>query len=330
MREAAPGHTATFSTADYHPREATAAFQELFARAVMHMNVTPLSERFQAEAKICCWPGFGAVYASATASHHGNTRELIVRDDIGFGWVRAGGDRRWCASQLGRQVELNRGDGLLMNNGELGTVTLPSDFEYVVFGIPRALLKPLVPNLDTMFARRVPAETDELKLLSRYLLLAQDEAMLAKPELQNAFARHVTDLLALCLGATHDSAELAKSRGVRAARLHAIKQDIQRALNRPDLSVRLIATWHSVTPRYVQALFDEDGSTFTRFVLEQRLDHVHRALTDEARSAVPISTLAYESGFTDLSNFNRAFRQRFGCTPTDARMVARHSSHRNW
>jgi AraC-like DNA-binding protein len=317
------GHTATLSTADYNPREATAAFQELFGRAIMRMNIMPLSERFQAEAKISCWPGFGTIHASATASHQANTNELIVSNDVAFGWVTAGGDGRWCASQLGRQVELGRGDGLLMDNGELGSVTLPSDFEYEVFSVPRALLKPLVPDLDARFARRVPAETAELQLLSRYLLLARDETLLAKPELQKLFTRHVVDLLALCLGATRDGAELAKSRGVRAARLHAIKQDIQRALNRPDLSVRLIATWHEVTPRYVQALFDEDGSTFTRFVLEQRLERAHRALCDETRSGVPISAIAYECGFSDLSNFYRAFRQRFGCTPTDVRNVAR-------
>jgi AraC-like DNA-binding protein len=317
------GHTATFSTADFNQREATTAFQELFGRAVMHMNVTPLSEQFQAEAKISWWSGFGAIYASATASKHNNTRELIVSDDVAFGWVTTGGNGCWHASQSGREVELGRGDGLLMDNGELGAVTLPSDFEYVVFSIPRSLLKPLVPDLETRFARRVPAGTNELQWLSRYLLLAQDGKLLAKPELQNVFTRHVVDLLALCLGTSRDATVLAKSRGVRAARLHAIKQDIQRALHMHDLSVRLIAKSHGVTPRYVQALFDEDGTTFTHFVLERRLERVHQVLADEARWALPISTIAYESGFTDLSNFNRAFRQRFGLTPTDVRVAAR-------
>jgi AraC-like DNA-binding protein len=97
-------------------------------------------------------------------------------------------------------------------------------------------------------------------------------------------------------------------------------------LRRADLSVRLIAAWHGVTPRYVQTLFDDDGSTFTRFVLERRLDEAHRALTDARRRAVPNSTIAYESGFTDLSNFNRAFRQRFAQTPTDVRAAARSRS----
>jgi AraC-like DNA-binding protein len=332
MPAAATGaHTATFSTSDYNPSEAAGAFRELFARTIMHMNITPLSERFRAAAKISRWDDFGAIDVSSTASHQGNASELIVSGSVCFGWVRSSADPDdyWRASQMGRDVELHRGDGLIMSSGELGTVTMPSDSQYSVFTVSEALLKHLVP-MDALIAHRIPADTKALQLLSRYLDLVQDERLLATPELQKVFTGHVVDLLALCIGTTRDATEIAKSRGVRAARLHAIKQDIQRSLSRSDLSVRLIAAWHGVTPRYVQTLFDDDGSTFTRFVLERRLDEAHRALADEKRRAIPISTIAYESGFTDLSNFNRAFRQRFGQTPTDVRAAAQARSSDPW
>jgi AraC-like DNA-binding protein len=56
--------------------------------------------------------------------------------------------------------------------------------------------------------------------------------------------------------------------------------------------------------------------------MEQRLAAAYKALVGAARSNTSISTIAYESGFTDISNFNRAFRQRFGCTPTEVRNAA--------
>jgi AraC-like DNA-binding protein len=34
-----------------------------------------------------------------------------------------------------------------------------------------------------------------------------------------------------------------------------------------------------------------------------------------------ISAIAFAAGFSDLSHFNRAFRQHFGETPTEARRV---------
>jgi AraC-like DNA-binding protein len=170
------------------------------------------------------------------------------------------------------------------------------------------------------FARRVPGGTPAMRLLSGYLQLARDQECIATPELRDAFARHVVDLLALAIGATRDAAELAKSRGGRAARLQAIKEDIRSALDRHDLSVGLIAARNNVTPRYIQLLFEESGTTFTRYVLERRLLAAHRVLTDAARFTGPISAIAFACGFADLSNFNRAFRKRFGCTPSEVRM----------
>ena len=45
------------------------------------------------------------------------------------------------------------------------------------------------------------------------------------------------------------------------------------------------------------------------------------ALDDSGPKAA--STIAYNLGFNDVSHFNRSFRQRFGCTPSDVRSAAR-------
>jgi AraC-like DNA-binding protein len=316
---------ARFSTEAYRAPERTSAWREVFGRTVLRIDIAPLSEKFRAEARAACWPGFGVIYASTSAAHQANSRALIANDDLSFGRISfmANPSRRWRASQLGRNAELSAGDGVLMSNGDVGSITLPSDCRYATFSIPASALKPLVPDIGAWFAHRVPGASPEMRMLSRYLQLGRDEQILATPELRSAFADHVVDLLALALGATRDAAELATTRGLRAARLHAMKEEVRRNLKSPDLSVHAIAARHNVTVRYVQKLFEESGSTFTRFVAEQRLMAAYKALTECARSNVSISTIAYDCGFTDLSNFNSAFRRRFGCTPTDVRSAAR-------
>ena len=62
--------------------------------------------------------------------------------------------------------------------------------------------------------------------------------------------------------------------------------------------------------------------TFTRFALEQRLDHACRRLRNPQFSARSISSIAYDVGFGDLSYFNRVFRRRYGATPSDIRQLA--------
>ena len=78
-----------------------------------------------------------------------------------------------------------------------------------------------------------------------------------------------------------------------------------------------IAARHRIMPRCVQRLFENEGTTFTDYVLAQRLARAHRLLSDPRRAVQKISTVAFDAGFGDLSYFNRTFR----------RVTARH--HRN-
>jgi AraC-like DNA-binding protein len=42
-------------------------------------------------------------------------------------------------------------------------------------------------------------------------------------------------------------------------------------------------------------------------------------LTDPRCSERTVSSIAFDAGFGDLSYFNRAFRRRYGATPSDIR-----------
>jgi AraC-like DNA-binding protein len=151
----------------------------------------------------------------------------------------------------------------------------------------------------------------------------RDEGALQTAELQSLAVTHVYDLFALALGATREAAAIANGRGVRAARLRAIKADLAANLGRPALSINAVAARHGVTPRYVQMLFETDGTAFSQFLLGQRLALAHRMLTDPRFADRSIGSIAFDVGFNDLSYFNRTFRRRFGATPSDARAAAR-------
>jgi AraC-like DNA-binding protein len=45
-------------------------------------------------------------------------------------------------------------------------------------------------------------------------------------------------------------------------------------------------------------------------------------LTDPRRGGDKITTIALDAGFSDVSYFNRAFRRRYGETPSDVRVQA--------
>jgi AraC-like DNA-binding protein len=307
-----------FSTASYPARERVAAWREVFGRALLNIDITPRSNAFQASATAYRGASLRLIDVATTPAHQASSRSLIASDDISFGVAT---DTKWRASQLGRSTDLHPGDGLLLSIGDVGSIEFPSECRYFAFSVPRSAIQPLVRDIDGLFARRTPASSPALRMLLRHLELVRTDNAVTTPELDVAFTNHVCDLLALTLGATRDAAELARTRGLRAARLHAVKEDIRRNLERPNLSVHLLATRHRISDRYVRDLFEKSGSTFTRFLTEQRLTAAHKMLM--ARTDIPISAIAYSVGFNDISSFNKAFRQQFGCTPSDVRNAAR-------
>ncbi len=62
------------------------------------------------------------------------------------------------------------------------------------------------------------------------------------------------------------------------------------------------------------------GMTPYQFLLRTRL---HRAAVDLRRSNAPISTVAFDAGFNDLSTFNRRFRRLMGASPRAYRAQGR-------
>lgn len=80
----------------------------------------------------------------------------------------------------------------------------------------------------------------------------------------------------------------------------------------PTLDPAVVARTHHISLRLLQGLFADEGSSPARFIRDRRLDHA-RALLD---AGSPISRAGTLSGFSDLGTFTRAFRRRFGCTPS--------------
>jgi AraC-like DNA-binding protein len=183
-------------------------------------------------------------------------------------------------------------------------------------------LAPLVVDLDAAVMRLIPRHTPALGLLAAYVSSIVEDPTVVAPELRRLAVTHVYDLAAMIVGATRDAAEIGEGRGVRAARLGAIKADIRSNLVDCELRLTGVAVRLGVTPRYIDKLFESEGTTYTEFVLGERLAHAHRTLTEPRFAGKTISSVAYDAGFGDLSYFNRVFRRRYGATPSEVRAAA--------
>jgi AraC-like DNA-binding protein len=300
-----------------------AAWREEFARGFLRVDIEPEQhDRFQADATIRAFPGLKIASCTISASHWRRTRTLLDPGTEYFG-LMFGMEGPALLSQRGRTLELGAGDAATCSHAQPADLVLPCENgRHVGLVVPFKPMAALVPDLEGTIPRRIARHSDPLRLLVGYLDALADAATLADPELCRTVVTHVHDLIALALGAGRDGAEIASGRGLRAARLRAVKTDVLANLASHELSAATIAKRQGITPRYVHMLFEAEGTTFSHFVVGRRLALARRLLSDPRHDRRTITEIAFEAGFGDLSYFNRVFRRSFGMTPRDARRTS--------
>jgi AraC-like DNA-binding protein len=295
-------------------------FREGFARTILKLQIDPVrGRRFHMSFTMRGFPGFAFAEGRSSAGRSTHTADMIENDDLILVFMQRGGG---TMKQEGRNATIHTGEAVAGNNGAVGEFSTRGNTEQHIFRFGRDLLSSLTTNIDDALMQPIPSNHPALALMIGYANIMNNDELLATPELRQAVALHMHDLAALVLGAaTRDGAEIALGRGVRAARLYAIKHDIVLKLHLPSLSMADIAKQHGLSEAYIRKLFAASGMTFSEFVMSERLARACQMLRDPRLHAKPIGNIALDVGFSDLSYFNRAFRKHYGITPSDARAM---------
>ena len=220
-----------------------------------------------------------------------------------------------------REIVARAGEAVATQIRDAATADCEAGSRLLDLRVPLDALPSARRGLDAVFATAIVA-AEPLAMLLKYadgLLASQG---LEQPESLKLAVAHVHEVVDLIL-ARAGGARVERTRGPAAARLQAIKADIIERASSRELSIGAVAERHRVTARYVRKLFESESTTFTEFVLDQRLGRAGRMLTDPRHGHETISSIAFTCGFGDLSYFNRVFRRRHGATPSAVREAAK-------
>jgi len=305
-----------FSTDDLPERDRLAILREVIGRHVTRQEIDPVPDHpLCVRTKALQLPGLFAYWSRSSPTTLRRSREFLSdgNSNLLFQWSSC----TRSAQHLGRDLVLGPGEAVLFSCADTrATTATEPEFDTIVLSVPRASLAASLRQLDASLAQPIPANSGPLGLLLGYLNLLYERAPI-DAGLDELVTAHVCDLLAVTFGATRDAGEAAKMGGLRAARLEAIRKTIRAKLLDCTMSEAEVAAHHRVTPRYLQMLFEREGTTFTEFVCEERLARARRMLLSPRSCGRTIAEIAFECGFGDISYFNRKFRQRFGNTPRD-------------
>lgn len=307
-----------FATDDVAPADRLAFYRALFDEKLVKFEANALDEAFGCDVRF------------RTLDSNSTTVLRVESTPVRVKWMSASADGdvvilalfgrgKGTVSQCGRELVAKNGGAIVLSGND------PLEMRrtgYVYLSLPKHALAPLVPDVNAALLTSVAADAEALRYLEGYVDMLTGDTRTMPAALQRAAAVHLQDLAALAIGSTSEGAEIARRRGLRAARLRAIQADIVRNLGSGDIRPTALAARHGVTVRYVHKLFEGEGVTLSRFVLGMRLAHVHRVLSDPRSVDSAIGAIAYDAGFSDLSTFNREFRRRYGATPSDIRAAA--------
>ena len=81
-----------------------------------------------------------------------------------------------------------------------------------------------------------------------------------------------------------------------------------------EIRLKTLSDIAGMTPAAFSRFFRmRTGKTVSDYIIDIRLGHAARLLVD---STVNVAEICYECGFNNISNFNRIFKKKKGCSPT--------------
>lgn len=181
----------------------------------------------------------------------------------------------------------------------------------VVAVIPRAILKLRAPRLGERPLRRLDANSRFIDFARQHMLRLQSTEL--SDIATSLLTENLCNLLALA------SSDVPPNRLQAELQLEALLVYCRQNLRNSKLTPHAMAEHFGISIRTLHLRFEKLGQTFGSWLLEARLDAAGKALQDPYQWSRSISEIAYNSGFNDLSHFNKSFRARFGLTPGEWR-----------
>lgn len=198
--------------------------------------------------------------------------------------------------------------------------TVNSSFDLVSVIIPRRRLAPLLARPDSLNGAAVDPTSATGRLVATYLLSLYQSAPQLSPAEASAAATALVELIALAFnGVDQPGGDVSES--LAKAELLRVQGFIKAHLAALDLGPDMIAAALGISRARLYRLFAPVGG-IAEYIREQRLRRCLTDLVSAKQAHRQVAEIAYAWGFSDPTHFARAFKQRFGRTPSEVRRAA--------
>ncbi|MCA1362981.1 helix-turn-helix domain-containing protein [Bradyrhizobium sp. IC3069] len=321
IEHAMPSRQSTWDTAGVRSAEQFAYYREAICQAFMNLTPEPAAALgFPASVEHVRLGG-AAINRVSFPEHvvRRSAADIAASDRSCFYLnLKLGG--RCRIQQDGREISLSPGQvGIFASDRQFALLhDRGPQLQVASFWVPSEALRERLPASLDVTAGRVSDDPFVGHLIAETARTLTDGALRMTEDAGERLFRVLIELVAVSLS-RQSRAGTAESESLVDATTLALKRAIHRRLREPGLSVANVAAAVGISERYVHKLLARSGSSFTDYVIDQRLDGAARDLRNPAMAERAIGLIAFDWGFSDLSHFTRRFKQRFGCRPRDWR-----------
>jgi len=314
-------HRVRISTEAFAPRDRFDAWREEVALRVARVDVdTPDRTDFFADIDYLDLPRLSVTNLRIAPARLSRSPDLMRDGDDRFVFMLSmNGAARACFKD--REIPLACGTGMWTRKDMRGGFLSETPQTSYSLRIDQETMRELTAWPDAVALRRIEPRDPAMGLLRAYVHALMSGETRFDPALLKLADGQLLDLVAHLVNPFGERARADPYGGIKAARFRAVLREIERNAALPELSVEQVARRLGISTRYVQRLLEGAGLSFSTYLREVRLASAHMLLRDPRSAHLRITDICEAAGFGDLSHFNRAFRLRYGCTPTDVRLA---------
>ncbi|MGR9012938.1 MAG: AraC-like ligand-binding domain-containing protein, partial [Gammaproteobacteria bacterium] len=220
--------------------------------------------------------------------------------------------------QNGREVSLKPGDMAIYDATLPHQIHCHGAFAKLILSIPRTVFRDRIAGIDRCTALRIPGTGGIGYVAANFLRSSAGQADQLHAHEFSSLSEHALDLLTLAVTSVRPvDFNLSRS---RSASINCIKAFIEQKLRDTDLDTLMISRYAGLSARYINGLFEDEGTSLMRYVWMRRLENCRKDMQNPVYAGHRLSDIAFRWGFNDAAHFSRVFKQRFACSPREFRL----------
>lgn len=222
--------------------------------------------------------------------------------------------------QDGREARTGPGEVVVYDSRRPYEMRYGEPFRALSVDFPRHILHSRFGHAEEFTARSFSGRRGPGRFLYSYVKTLARQAEQDDLLIANRLQDHIVDLLVTAFSGLGQHAAPRASAN-RTTTLYRVRTYLNENLRDPALSPTTVARAQGVSLRYLYDLFEDEGTTISRFIQQARLDRCRADIEDRTQSCRSLSEIAFSWGFSDSAHFSRAFRNRFGMSPRECRAM---------